>query len=312
MAPAHPHPTPARLQQLKKEAVLIQPHTYLRWFQRCNDRHTSGWVPLLIAGAAVGLVRPALAARLVNTPGALSRQDDTLVLDPALTCAEARTAALAAQISAVAATGALPPPRGERCRIDGGWGTPVLAELDRAYLAHLGMRGYGVHVNGVTALPDGTPALWIARRALDRATEPGKLDNVVAGGLPAGISLMDNVMKEAAEEAGMPASLAGQAASKGQLSYAYEIPAGLLVDTLFLFDLAVPGDFTPHNHDGEVAGFERLPLAEVARLVRDTDHIKRNCNLVMLDYLYRQQALDLSADGMGLIAVALREAAAPT
>jgi ribose 5-phosphate isomerase len=54
-----------------------------------------------------------------------------------------------------------------------------------------------------------------------------------------------------------------------------------------------------------------VPLAEVARLVRSTNAIKRNCNLVMLAYLYRQQALDLTLDGMDQIAAALRAASVP-
>jgi 8-oxo-dGTP pyrophosphatase MutT (NUDIX family) len=233
------------------------------------------------------------------------------VFDPQLNSVAERTDALAQLLATVANAGALPRARGEWCRVDSGWGTPVLANVDRAYLSHLGVRGYGVHVNGTTKLPDGTPALWIAKRALDRTTAPGKLDNIVAGGLPAGVSPLDNVIKEAAEEAGIPPALAAQASAQGQISYAHETTAGLKVDTLFLFDLAVPDDFTPHNHDGEVAGFERVPLAEVARLVRSTNAIKRNCNLVMLAYLYRQQALDLTLDGMDQIAAALRAASVP-
>ncbi len=39
--------------------------------------------------------------------------------------------------------------------------------------------------------------MWIARRAHDKPTCPGMLDNFVAGGQPVGASLKDNVIKEA-------------------------------------------------------------------------------------------------------------------
>ena len=51
--------------------------------------------------------------------------------------------------------------------------------------------------------------MWIGRRARDKPTFPGMLDNFVAGGQPIGIGLMDNLIKEAAEEAGVPAAVIG-------------------------------------------------------------------------------------------------------
>ena len=38
---------------------------------------------------------------------------------------------------------------------------------------------------------------------------------------------------------------------------------------------------------GEVAGFELLPIEEVARIVYDTEDIKKNSNLVIIDFLLR-------------------------
>ncbi|MFN2169608.1 MAG: DUF4743 domain-containing protein, partial [Anaerolineae bacterium] len=43
----------------------------------------------------------------------------------------------------------------------------------------------------------------------------------------------------------------------------------------------------PRCTDGEVDAFYRLPVAEVARLVSDTDEFKLNCNLVIIDFLVR-------------------------
>ena len=42
--------------------------------------------------------------------------------------------------------------------------------------------------------------LWVARRSINKPNWPGKLDHIVAGGQPYGISVMENVIKECEEE----------------------------------------------------------------------------------------------------------------
>lgn len=73
---------------------------------------------------------------------------------------------------------------------------PVLGRFDeapcllveRAAAAPLGLRAYGVHVNGFVAGGDGRERLWVARRSWNKPTWPGMLDHIVAGGQPYGIS----------------------------------------------------------------------------------------------------------------------------
>jgi hypothetical protein len=60
---------------------------------------------------------------------------------------------------------------------------------------------------------------------------------------------------------------------------------------MYCYDLELPEDFVPRCTDGEVDAFYRLPVAEVARLVRDTDEFKLNCNLVIIDFLVRHGVL---------------------
>ena len=82
---------------------------------------------------------------------------------------------------------------------------------------------------------------------LDIAFRPGKLDHLAAGGQPLGISPVDNMVKEAWEEAGIPEELARQAISVGALSYRQQLGSdedgrglGIKRDTLFCFDLELP------------------------------------------------------------------------
>jgi hypothetical protein len=129
--------------------------------------------------------------------------------------------------------------------------------------------------------------LWIGRRALDKKVAPGKLDNLVAGGISAGYDAWTTLVKEAAEEADMPDFLARRARPAGAVMYRMAVPEGLRDDVLFSYDIELPGDFAPRNTDGELSGFERMSLAECLRLVRETDDFKFNVNLVLIDFALR-------------------------
>ena len=78
-----------------------------------------------------------------------------------------------------------------------------------------------------------------------------------------------------------------QARPVGVVTYAHASENGFKPDVLYCYDLELPADFAPRCMDGEVEGFELLPLAEVAALVRDTAEFKPNCNLVVIDFLVR-------------------------
>jgi hypothetical protein len=163
---------------------------------------------------------------------------------------------------------------------------PVLGVLDRGALPSFGVRAIGVHVNGLVRRREGT-WLWVARRSSDRLLDPGKLDHIVAGGVPAGLTPWQTLLKEAAEEAAIPADLAGQARLEGQIAYAMDRPEGLRRDLLFNYDLDLPESFEPRPVDGEVDGFELWPLRRVLEAVRDTDQFKFNVNLVLVDLFLR-------------------------
>ena len=163
---------------------------------------------------------------------------------------------------------------------------PALATVDRGALPLLGVEAVGVHLNGLVQRADGLH-LWVACRAANKRLDPGKLDHIVAGGVPAGLDAMATLAKEAEEEAGMPASLIAQAVHRGTICYAMERAEGLRRDRLQCYDLALPQEFVPEPVDGEVAGFELWPIERVMQTVHDTDDFKFNVNLVLIDLFVR-------------------------
>ena len=260
---------------------------YLDHIKACNTSDIAGFRGFWVEGLRVGWVRHALAERLSAFPDTVTVADDGVHLSRRFGDFAARTQAMAGLIAALGAEGLVPSPRGEHYPVYPAWGSPPLFSLDRAAVAHFGTIAYGIHVNGFVRRPDGGVDLWIATRSRDRSVAPGQLDNMIAGGQPVGLSLIDNLVKEAFEEAAIGPELARRARPAGIVSYRVETPPGLKVDCLFVYDLELQPGFTPRNTDGEVESFELMPWERVADIVRDTNDFKFNCNLVVIDFLIR-------------------------
>ncbi len=259
--------------------------------QEANRHDLRGFVPWQVAGQQVGAVRPSFAERLGEWPEVFRYAGDALRLAPELdapaTPGERRTEAVDEVCRRLAARGEITGWREERYPVSRAWRTPALLLLERAAVPLFGVTAYGVHMNGYVREGPGTQRMWVARRALTKPTGPGKLDQLVAGGQPHGIGLRENMIKECAEEAGIPPALAAGVRPAGAVSYVLETAAGLRPDVIFNFDLELPLDFEPVNRDGEVDAFFLWDLDRVHDTVATTTDFKFNCALVVIDFLVR-------------------------
>ncbi len=136
-------------------------------------------------------------------------------------------------------------------------------DMERAAYRFFGLRAHAVHVNGFTE--DGF--LWCGRRSLTKATDPGMLDNIAAGGLPVGETLQTCGVREMAEEAGLPEALALTAVAQGQVTTCRSVPRGWHHETLWVYNLLMPADVQPVNQDGEVAEFSLLSPVQVVQAI---------------------------------------------
>jgi len=146
-------------------------------------------------------------------------------------------------------------------------GLPEHFRLERSAFRFFGLRSHAVHINGFK--PDGR--MWCGRRALSKATDPGRLDNLAAGGLPVGETVLDCALRELYEEAGLPEKLARQVQPVGHITTARMEAEGWHEETLLVFNLQIPQNVQPHNTDGEVSGFECLSLDEVIQRIEARD-----------------------------------------
>lgn len=255
--------------------------------RECAEFEPTRYLPFRVDGVRLGRVEKRIAERLRGFADAFRVSADAVDLAPGLTGFEDRTKAVADAFATLRDEGLITGWRDEAYPVATSFSAAPAFVVERAAVPLLGVKGYGVHVNGYVVDGDSVK-MWVGRRSFTKPTGPGKLDQVVAGGQPAGLSLADNLIKECAEEAAIPAAIAAKAVAVGTVSYLTERPEGLRDDVLFDYDLELPADFRPVNADGEVAEFYLWPMARVIETLERSDEFKFNSALVVIDFLVRR------------------------
>lgn len=269
--------------------------SYLDKVQACNRWDPSGYVPFSVAGTQVGWLTRPRAAFLKRYPDVFVRAGKGIAMHPALATPRDRTHAVQGIAGDLCASGLFPPLRDELYAVKNHWGSPTFFRLDRGLVAAFGTRAYGVHLNGFVRKRDGLH-LWIGTRTKARPVDPGKLDNMVAGGQPAGLSLVKNLAKECAEEAAIGAKRAAAAIPTGVITYCCEREGGLRADTLYCYDLEMTAREKPRPSE-EITAFDLMPATEVLRLVRTTNRFKFNVTLVIIDFAIRHGLIRADSEG---------------
>ncbi|MCW8085977.1 DUF4743 domain-containing protein [Roseococcus sp. MDT2-1-1] len=261
--------------------------TLMRHVHACNNTPSPAHLlPFRFGEAQVGWVTPELARALAFFPAEIHFDGRGVAMAGRFRTPAQRSDALAGIARDLARRG-FGRIRNElfdiRAEADG----PALGALDRGLVPQFGVIGQGVHLNGRVRGPDGL-YLWVGFRAPHKAVAPGQLDNLVAGGIPAGMTPEDTLLKEGEEEASLPAELVRQARRVGRVSYVMTNEEGLRRDVLHCFDLDLPEGWEPKPNDDEVERFELWPLARVLAEVRERDTVKFNVNLVLIDLFLRE------------------------
>jgi 8-oxo-dGTP pyrophosphatase MutT (NUDIX family) len=253
--------------------------------QRVLAPAARAYLPLRVAGQTVGWLAPERARRLAGWPRYFDLRDDGVRCAPSLETFAARTEAFAEVARTLATEGALTAWRDERYAVAARPGDAPLFEIERAAARYFGVHTYAAHCNGVV----GSRAdwrMWLARRSRTKAIDPGLLDNLVGGGIAAGASIADTLRREAWEEAGIAARLAGGATPAGVVEIRRDQPDGLQRETIYVHDLWLPADFIPANQDGEAVE-HRLRAPDAVLDVIATDDVTADASLVIVDFLLR-------------------------
>ncbi|KAI1810020.1 hypothetical protein GGS20DRAFT_580229 [Poronia punctata] len=138
--------------------------------------------------------------------------------------------------------------------------------------------------------------LWIPRRAKHLFSSPGMLDSTVAGGVAAGSTALQTILREAAEEASLsPDLVRARVHSAGLLTYVSSTDAahgwpgeqGLVCPGLiYTYDMELPGDVVPKPHDGEVGNYTLMSVGDVQAALLNNE-FKPDAAVVVVDFLIR-------------------------
>jgi 8-oxo-dGTP pyrophosphatase MutT (NUDIX family) len=176
----------------------------------------------------------------------------------------------------------------------------LLFSMERGAMGLLGTMRYGVHMLAYVrdeSAPYGIK-FWVPKRAADKSTFPGMLDNTVAGGLMTGEDPLECVIREADEEADLPDALVrGRTVAVGTVTYIYvteEENTGeddlIYPECQWVYELELPTDVVPQPKDGEVAEFRLCDVDEVRRDLAAGKY-KPNCALCVVDFFIRHGIL---------------------
>ncbi|HVI87178.1 MAG TPA: DUF4743 domain-containing protein [Dongiaceae bacterium] len=273
--------------------------------RHCALTDLTGFRPWNVEGQEIGWLRLDVAEALRRFPSVFLVTDETVSVQPHLDTFDYRSAAIGEVARALLEMGIVHGWRSEAFAVAAQYGDEPLFRLERAAVPVFGVKAYGVHVNGYVRTPAGIK-LWVGRRADNRPIEPGKLDNIVAGGLPYGLDPLRNLIKEAEEEAGIGEVMARQARAVGAISYRMLLEGFMRRDTLFVYDLELPVDFHPANADGEIADFRLMSLDEVTAILEDSEAFKFNVAPVVIDFLVRHGHLTPETPDYVELAMGLR------
>jgi 8-oxo-dGTP pyrophosphatase MutT (NUDIX family) len=233
-----------------------------RALDQTRQQPLPGSVPLRVAGQLCGFVAPAaLDVLRASLPDLLrnGKPGEVTVPDGPL---DGVNQALAQLAQALLAGGCVTKWRDELLDV---WAAQAsIAAVERGVVRPLGLLTRAVHLNAWS--PDGQ--LWVARRALDKPTDPGMWDTLV-GGL-VGYRESDDMAleRESLEEAGLTSN---EVARRTPLSVVTrmcrQLPEGYQYEEVLTCDCVLPAELRPQNQDGEVMQIERLSTERVAQML---------------------------------------------
>lgn len=216
--------------------------------RRAQQLPPAGARPVTVAGRVGGWITPRALAAIQDRPG-VDVEDEAVHIKAAAAGRLGLDAVLLGVAQALQAAGCIRAWRGEL--IDVVAEGRCLGRIERGAVRPLGLLTQAVHLNGWA--PDGR--LWVARRSLDKSTDPGLWDTLSGGLVSAGEAAETALLRETHEEAGLPAvALAAHGPLRTVLRMHRRLPEGYQVETVLVSDCVLDAA-APRNLDGEVQEF---------------------------------------------------------
>lgn len=257
---------------------------YQQLARRIQQLPPTGSRPLTVAGRVAGWITAKATSHLHDQPG-IHVEAEAVHITAAPRERLTLNNVLAQLAVALKDTGCLRGWRDELLEVYGEGRR--LGVIERAAVRPLGLLTKAVHLNAWS--PDGR--LWIARRALNKSTDPGMWDTLVGGLACAGEKTLDiSLLRESHEEAGLLAEdIESRSPLRIILRMHRRLPEGYQVEDVLVSDCVLADSVKPQNLDGEVSEIRLVSLSELWGMI-EGDEFTREAELVLLDCLKQRLA----------------------
>ena len=159
-----------------------------------------------------------------------------------------------------------------------------LGAIERGVMRPLGLVTQAVHLNAWSA----QGGLWVARRALTKATDPGMWDTLVGGLVGSQEDIDLALVRETDEEAGLDAPDIAQRTPLRNITRMHRrLPEGLQVEDVLTCECVLPIHITPKNRDGEVMEIQCLSPETVFEMLQN-DAFTVEASIVIAEDLLRR------------------------
>jgi hypothetical protein len=195
-----------------------------------GSKYANAYTGFTLGGQSVGQVENRLLPEFLKIEsksgklvfcltGSIGEPQCKVTMHESLRTLEERTAAFDDVAQFLVEKGIIKKKKNEPYSVSAGWGKVTLCLIDRNAAPFFGITSVGVHLNCLVRKPsEGGVHLWVQRRAPTKDHFPNCIDPTVAGGQPYGLSLHENMCKEANEEAGIENEQAAAAVSVGVIT----------------------------------------------------------------------------------------------
>jgi len=274
----------------------MQEHGLTKILRKINNvclNDLEGYLPLLCGQARIGTVPPECIQQMKLHPKVFKVSENRIEFAQELSSYDLISEALATFLQDLRKQELFPTLTGWRneCyEIRNKFSQPPFFKVERSATPLLGLPSYGVHINGYLENSACKKSLWVQKRSSTKQTYPGKYDSFVGGGYSEGHGVIETVVKELEEEAGLVMTDDLKLQPCGSVSFFHRSERGLNPQTEFVFDLKLPESFVPANKDGEVDEFKLITAEQLIQLIQTEDY-KTTSIPIALDWLIRHGEL---------------------
>ena len=160
----------------------------------------------------------------------------------------------------------------------------AIGAIERGVVRPLGLLTQAVHLSGWSQ----NGHLWVARRSLTKATDPGMWDTLVGGLISSQEDIQLGLVRESDEEAGLEAQdIASRTPIRTIARMLRQVPEGYQVEDVLTCECVLPPHVIPKNRDGEVMDIQLIAPATIFNMLTQ-GAFTLEASIVLADDLLRR------------------------